>query len=31
MMEWVRSSRLNEKDKLDGFEEYIRPFLAAKL
>lgn len=30
-MEWVRSGRLNDKDKLDGFDEYIKPFLAAKL
>lgn len=28
-MEWVKSSRLNEKDKLDGFDEYIRPFILA--
>jgi hypothetical protein len=26
-MDWVRTSRLNDKDKLDGFDEYIRPFL----
>lgn len=31
MIEWARSSRLNAKDTLDGFDEHIRPFLAAKL
>lgn len=30
-MTWVKSSRLNYKDKLDGFDEYVKPFLAAKL
>ena len=30
-MEWAKSSRLNEKDKLEGFDEYVKPFLAAKL
>lgn len=31
MMEWVRQSRLNDKDKLDGFDEYLKPLLDAKL
>jgi acyl-CoA oxidase len=31
MLEWSRSTRLNQKDKLDGFDEYIKPMLAAKL
>ena len=31
MLDWAKSSRLNEKDKLDGFDEYLKPFLAHKL
>ena len=31
MLEWAKSSRLNQKDKIDGFDEYVKPFLAAKL
>lgn len=31
MLEWAKSSRLNQKDKLDGFEEFIKPMLTAKL
>lgn len=31
LMDWARSSRLNDKDVLPGFNEHIRPFLAAKL
>ena len=31
MMDWVRTSRLNDRDKLEGFDEYIKPFLATKL
>lgn len=31
LFEWAKSTKLNQKDKLDGFDEYVRPFLAAKL
>ena len=31
LLEWAKSSKLNQKDKIDGFDEYIKPFLAAKL
>lgn len=31
LLEWAKSSRLNQKDKLDGFDEFIKPMLAAKL
>jgi len=31
LLEWAKSSRLNQKDKLDGFDEYVKPFLQAKL
>jgi len=31
LLEWAKSSRLNQKETVDGFDEYIRPFLAAKL
>ena len=30
-MNWARTSRLNNLEKLPGFEEHIKPFLAAKL
>ena len=30
-MDWARRSKLNDKDKLDGFDEYIKPMLVAKL
>jgi acyl-CoA oxidase len=26
LMDWARSSRLNDKDVLPGFNEHIRPF-----
>jgi hypothetical protein len=31
MLEVARRSKLNEKDKLDGFDEYFAPMLAHKL
>lgn len=31
MMDWARTSRLNDRDTLKGFNEHIKPFLAAKL
>jgi hypothetical protein len=32
MLDWARRSRLNDKDKLDGFDEYIKPMMGgAKL
>ena len=31
MLEWVRQSKLNHKDKLEGFEEHLKPMLDAKL
>jgi hypothetical protein len=31
MMNQARTSKLNNFDKLPGFEEHIKPFLAAKL
>jgi hypothetical protein len=31
LMNWARGSRLNNYDVLPGFEDNIRPFLAAKL
>ena len=30
-IEWVKTSRLNDRDKLEGFDEHIKPFLSAKL
>jgi len=31
MLDQARRSKLNDKDKLDGFDEYIKPMLAHKL
>lgn len=31
MLDWARSSKLNSKDKIDGFDEFIKPMLVAKL
>jgi hypothetical protein len=31
MLDWARKSKLNDKDKIDGFDEYLKPFLSAKL
>ena len=31
MMDLAKSSRLNDKDTLDGFDEHIRPVLIGKL
>jgi hypothetical protein len=30
-LDWAKQSKLNDKDKLDGFDEFLKPMLAAKL
>jgi hypothetical protein len=31
MLEAAREAKLNEKDKINGFEEHIKPLMTAKL